>query len=241
MKSTFSSPKALRFIASRQMTSYMILNNLNSTVRLLTFICLLLRVIPMSAQEVNDVRAEQNANDIIIHYNLTSTGNRIIDLFVSENNGKSWQGPLQRVSGDVGQGIQPGSHSIIWNVLEEKEELVGDQIKFRISASGRTGKVSVTADGYMKLKTESNTYDLGAREATTIQLPVGVNKVEIAYKDGAKWRTAKRKIKVDPQEINTVRYTTSGLSFGRLLLKLTFYGGIIGAAYVLSDSSETGQ
>jgi formylglycine-generating enzyme required for sulfatase activity len=41
-----------------------------------------------------------------------------------------------KVSGDVGVGIQPGQRSILWDVLAEREKLVGNA-KFKVSASIR--------------------------------------------------------------------------------------------------------
>jgi formylglycine-generating enzyme required for sulfatase activity len=53
------------------------------------------------------------------------------------NSGKSWTGPLLRVSGDVGKDISSGSHTIRWEVLEEMENLVGNNIQFKVVASGK--------------------------------------------------------------------------------------------------------
>jgi uncharacterized protein (TIGR02145 family) len=55
-------------------------------------------------------------------------------LFVSIDDGKTWQEPLKKVTGDAGAKIASGNHSITWDVLEEFEELRGDKIKFQVRA-----------------------------------------------------------------------------------------------------------
>jgi sulfatase modifying factor 1 len=56
---------------------------------------------------------------------------------VSTDNGKTWSGPLTQVSGDVGKNISAGDKQITWNVLEERDQLVGDQIRFKVVANGK--------------------------------------------------------------------------------------------------------
>ena len=59
-----------------------------------------------------------------------------MSLYVSTNGGATWQGPMKKVTGNVGDKIVSGKNSILWNVLEEFEELKGDNIKFQVKASG---------------------------------------------------------------------------------------------------------
>jgi formylglycine-generating enzyme required for sulfatase activity len=60
-----------------------------------------------------------------------------VALFVSLNSGKSWIGPLTRVTGDVGKNVSSGNKSIRWQVLEEQDQLVGSNIRFKVTASGK--------------------------------------------------------------------------------------------------------
>ena len=87
-----------------------------------------------SAQTVTNAVSHQEQSNIIISYNLNTTSPCKISLYVSTNGGISWDGPLNKVKGDVGDNISSGEHSIIWSVLEEYKELRGDSIKFQVRA-----------------------------------------------------------------------------------------------------------
>ncbi|MFZ4671930.1 MAG: fibrobacter succinogenes major paralogous domain-containing protein [Flavobacterium sp.] len=96
------------------------------------FLCLLGSI--TYAQKVSNVTFRQEQSTIIISYDLETKTPCKISLFVSIDDGKTWQGPLKKVTGDVGAKIATGNHSITWNVLEEFEELRGDKIKFQVRA-----------------------------------------------------------------------------------------------------------
>jgi formylglycine-generating enzyme required for sulfatase activity len=87
------------------------------------------------AQTVSNVTAEQQGNALVIHYNLSTDSPCEVSLFVSLNGGKTWTGPLLRVSGDVGKDISGGSRTMRWEVLEEMEQLVGNNIQFKVLAT----------------------------------------------------------------------------------------------------------
>ncbi len=89
------------------------------------------------AQMVTNVTAEQQGNALVVHYNLTTESPCEVSLFVSLTDGKTWTGPLLRVSGDAGKDISGGSRTIRWEVLEEMEQLVGSGIQFKVVASGK--------------------------------------------------------------------------------------------------------
>jgi tetratricopeptide (TPR) repeat protein len=95
---------------------------------------LLFQAITTHAQKVSNVSFRQEQSNIIVSYDLETKTTCKISLFVSIDDGKTWQGPLKKVTGDVGAKIASGNHSIIWNVLEEFEELSGDKIKFQVRA-----------------------------------------------------------------------------------------------------------
>ena len=101
---------------------------------LLSLLCL-----STQAQKVTNIRAEQRGQDIVVLYSLETTTPCEVGLLLSQDNGATWSAPLKFVSGDVGKNITAGGKKIIWKVLEEREQLVGDKIKFKISAidSGR--------------------------------------------------------------------------------------------------------
>jgi hypothetical protein len=103
----------------------------------LQFLLLLLFVLQTSfvvAQKVSNISYRQEQSLIIISYDLETKTPCKVNLYVSTNGGATWQGPLTKVSGDVGAKIASGSHTITWKVLEEFEELRGDKIQFQVRA-----------------------------------------------------------------------------------------------------------
>ena len=103
-------------------------------VKHILLIFLIFNNITTYAQKVSNVTFRQEQSTIIVYYDLETKTPCKISLFVSTDDGKTWQGALKKVSGDSGAKIASGSHSITWNVLEEFEELRGDKIKFQVRA-----------------------------------------------------------------------------------------------------------
>jgi uncharacterized protein (TIGR02145 family) len=99
-------------------------------------IILILYGITTYAQKVSNINFHQEQSTIIVSYDLETKTTCKVSLYVSTNDGKTWQGPLTKVTGDVGDKIVSGRHNITWNVLEEFEEFKGDNIKFQIRALG---------------------------------------------------------------------------------------------------------
>ena len=98
----------------------------------LYFIFLCLLGFTTYGQKVSSINSRQEEKKMIISYYLETKTPCKVSLFVSTNGGTTWQGPLTKVTGDVGAKIVSGSHSITWNVLEEFEELRGDNLMFQI-------------------------------------------------------------------------------------------------------------
>jgi tetratricopeptide (TPR) repeat protein len=87
-----------------------------------------------TAQKVSNITTRQEQSTIIVSYDLETKLPCKVSLYVSTNGGTTWQGPLKKVVGDVGDKIISGKHSINWNVLEEFEELTGKNVKFQVKA-----------------------------------------------------------------------------------------------------------
>lgn len=96
-------------------------------------IILLVFCLSAQAQTVSNVRAEQRGQDIVILYSLETTSPCEASLLSSQDNGVTWSAPLKNVTGDVGKNIFAGEKQIIWKVLEEREQLVGDKVRFKIA------------------------------------------------------------------------------------------------------------
>ena len=103
-------------------------------VKYILLIFLIFNNITTYAQKVSNVTFRQEQSNIIVSYDLETKTPCKISLFVSIDDGKTWKGPLKKVSGDAGAKIATGNHNITWNVLEEFEELRGDKIKFQVRA-----------------------------------------------------------------------------------------------------------
>jgi formylglycine-generating enzyme required for sulfatase activity len=86
------------------------------------------------AQSVTNVKTIQRGSELLISYKLSTDSVCDVSLFVSTDDGKSWAGPLQHVSGDVGSNISEGNKTICWHVLNELEQLVGNNIQFKVVA-----------------------------------------------------------------------------------------------------------
>ena len=98
-------------------------------------ICLFLCVGVTFAQKISDVTARQVGKQIHITYTLDEPAE--ISLYLSTDGGESYI-KLIKVSGAVGQSVTSGRNTIVWNVLEERENLVGDNIVFKVRAEGAT-------------------------------------------------------------------------------------------------------
>jgi hypothetical protein len=86
----------------------------------------------VDAQTVRNVKATQEGQKIVISYELVCSQPTEINLFLSEDNGKTWNAVKTGVSGDVGSKIIQGSKVIYWDVLQSKEKLVGNAFVFKV-------------------------------------------------------------------------------------------------------------
>ena len=125
----------------------------------LILICLL--GLTTHAQKVSNITFKQEQSNILVSYDLETKTPCKVSLFVSINGGATWQGPLKKVIGDVGAKIASGSHSISWNVLEEIEELSGNNIKFQVRAEEeKTQSISSINKAIIKNPKDAKLYKL---------------------------------------------------------------------------------
>ncbi len=99
-----------------------------------TLIILFLVPLANFAQTVNSVTSKQSGNDIEISYKLAGLASNQtvkVNVYYSVNN-SAYVGPLQKVSGDVGEVVKAnGDKKLTWNVLSEIGSLNGDT-KFKV-------------------------------------------------------------------------------------------------------------
>ncbi|MBQ9475953.1 MAG: hypothetical protein IJU69_06900, partial [Bacteroidales bacterium] len=98
--------------------------------RFIIIVFAVLLSVPLSAQNVTNTDCRQEGNRIVVTYSLDKPSD--IELWYSTDGGKSYKGPLKKVSGDVGRNVRSGNNSIVWDVLEEVESLVGTGIVFKV-------------------------------------------------------------------------------------------------------------
>ena len=82
-------------------------------------------------QTVSNVDAYQEGKNIIITFDTNKDG-CVDSVYCSTDGGRTWGTALRKVTGDVNQQMQAGSHRIVWDVLAERENLRGDKICFKV-------------------------------------------------------------------------------------------------------------
>ena len=129
----------------------------NMKYSVITMLLIVVGFATASAQTVTNVTAEQVDKTIHVLYDLDKQAD--ITLFLSTDGGNTYT-KLYRVSGDVGSGISAGHKTIIWDVLEEMEKFVGDNIVFKVKAEGA---MSFTVNGvtFNMIHVKGGTFTMG--------------------------------------------------------------------------------
>ena len=113
----------------------------------------------VSAQTVTNVTATQVNKTIHVSYDLDKQAD--ITLHLSTDGGKNYQ-QLSLVSGDVGKGVDAGHKTIVWDVLAERERLVGDNIVFKVKAQGGSDlEFTVNGVTFKMIYVEGGTFTMG--------------------------------------------------------------------------------
>jgi len=124
-------------------------------------------------QQITNVQDIQQDDDIRITYDLYG-GNNIeqftVSLYVSLDGRSSWRGPLAAVSGDVGPGIRPGrDKTIIWRVLEEFDELQGNSIYFKVTATYTPMRFDFEPE---MVSVKGGTFRMGSNDGDSDEKPI---------------------------------------------------------------------
>jgi uncharacterized protein (TIGR02145 family) len=101
----------------------------------------------ITAQIISNVVAKQDANKVVITYNLQCEDVTEISLYVSEIGDGVFDGPLQGVAGDVGSVLMSGNKTILWDVSIDKNIITGENIVFRVKGTQKFGKFTDNRDG----------------------------------------------------------------------------------------------
>ena len=103
---------------------------------LLLFIAFILSTNTLYSQQVTNVNSQLTGNTITIDYTLAGAKfNQKFNvlLYVSLDGGKTFQGPMKGVTGDIGENIKAGNHKIYWDPYKDVNSLDGD-IVFNVRA-----------------------------------------------------------------------------------------------------------
>ena len=114
----------------------------------------------LAAQNVTNIVAEQVEKNIHVSYDLDKQAD--ITLLLSTDGGKTFT-ELHRVSGDVGKNISAGHRTIVWDVLSERDRLVGDDFVFKVKAQGDEN-LTFTVNGvtFKMIYVKGGTFQMGA-------------------------------------------------------------------------------
>lgn len=125
---------------------------------LILLICLILPL-TSEAQTVSNAAFEQVNDKVKITYQLDKSSS--IRVYMSEDGGRTFKGPLINVTGDVGSNVTPGSKIIWWNPLSEYEQIVGSNICFKVTAGAENRKFSVGGVLFTMVYVEGGTFTMG--------------------------------------------------------------------------------
>lgn len=142
------------------------------------------------AQKVSNISSRQEQNTIIVSYDLETPTPCKISLYVSTDGGNIWQGPLKKIDSNYTESVTKGTHEIIWNVLEEFEELSGNEISFKITAE------SINKNNVASIYPDDNQKKIYLAEIEKLNKAIKLNpKNASAYKARAELR-----LKLDSSE-----------------------------------------
>ncbi|MCD4834494.1 MAG: hypothetical protein K8R31_11905 [Bacteroidales bacterium] len=110
------------------------------------------------AQKVGNVNSTQDGNKIKVTYQINDAGTNQsmdINLYYSIND-NSYNGPLQKVTGDVGSFVSGnGTKIIVWDVISETGSLDGN-VKFKVEVLPKEDvKIPIVSNGDMNGTVES--------------------------------------------------------------------------------------
>ena len=104
---------------------------MNIKVINIVILFLLLSLLSFS-QQITNIHFEQEGKQIHIYYDLEGEGFFNVKVYCSEDNGNTWGKQLEKVKGAVGENQIPDKNKmIIWDVLQEREELRGN-LRFKV-------------------------------------------------------------------------------------------------------------
>lgn len=107
------------------------------------FLFLIIFISPILSQNIDyqELEIDREAKQIYVFYTIKESPKIHnlygIQLYYSQDKGKNYIGPLQKVSGAVGKDVTPGEKLIIWDYHDEDSTFNGQDVIFKLSVSYR--------------------------------------------------------------------------------------------------------
>jgi hypothetical protein len=114
----------------------------------------------LQAQQVQNVKAVQTNEEVIVIYDLVDTKPVYVSLYYSKDGGTTFSPELRQVSGDVKANVKPGAgKKITWNAAKELVVYDGDLV-FKVEAnSKKIGYPKAFADEFFSLEATKAYFD----------------------------------------------------------------------------------
>ncbi len=133
------------------------------------------------AQRVSDVMVIQDGQKLRIQYLLSTITPVDINLYVSDNNGATWQQISDFLNGSYGKAISSGRKEIIWDVLQSRESFVGNSFVFKIMVANLIESVKIGNQVWMVKNLNVDHYSNGDPISTGLSVSQWVLAKEGAY------------------------------------------------------------
>ena len=147
-------------------------------IRLSLFLLCYLTIVNAYSQSISNTDFTVSGNQIIVTYDLNADATQEFDitLYISRDNGSTWQGPLSYVTGNVGEKQTSGNNRlIIWDALREYNALKGT-IGFQIRAKSKIDK-NFPEMVFVK----GGTFQMGSNDGYSEEKPVHTVTVDDFY------------------------------------------------------------
>ena len=129
---------------------------------------MLLGMKSVDAQNLSNINVQQQDTVIYVLYDLQQKSD--IDLYVSLNDGKSFLGPMQYVSGDVGHNVRPGKNKVVfWYAVSEMGYVSNPGVKFKIVAKSSKDSYLENMNMQYVSVASAKPFDVGKTEVTVYQ------------------------------------------------------------------------
>ena len=134
----------------------------------MTLVCLLTGIDMKAQDNLGNIDVQQQDTVIYVSYDLQQKSD--IYLYVSLNDGKTFLGPMNYVSGDVGYNVRPGEKKVVfWYAVSEMGYFSNSNVRFKIVAkSSKDGYLKKANLQYVKVDGEKP-FEIGMTEVTVYQ------------------------------------------------------------------------